>query len=123
MGIGSAPQYYARFESAESKKPAVEASIQHAVMGEQSTPTRPADPTPTATPEPTSIPMNTPVPTVYRVPTRYIPPPTKAPTQDSAPTTAQQLQRVAKMKGLNASSLARMWLLEDLRAYQPRQGI
>ena len=52
MGIGSAPQYYARFESAESKKLAVEASIQQAVMGEQSTPTLPPDPTPTATPEP-----------------------------------------------------------------------
>ena len=90
MGISSAPQYYARFESAESKKPAAEASIQQAVMGEQSTPTRPPDPTPTATPEPTSIPTNTPVPTVYRAPTRYIPPPTKAPTQYSVPTTVQQ---------------------------------
>ncbi len=90
MGIGSAPQYYARYESAESKKPAVEASVQQAVMGEQSTPTLPPDPTPTATPAPTSIPTNTPVPTVYKVPTRYIPPPTKAPTEYIAPTAAQQ---------------------------------
>ena len=91
MGIGSAPQYYSRFESAESKKPAVEASIQQAVMGEQSTPTLPPEPTatPTATPQPTSIPTNTPVPTVSRAPTRYSPPPTKAPTQYIAPTTAQ----------------------------------
>ena len=90
MGIGSAPQYYARYESAESKKPAVEASVQQAVMEEQSTPTLPPEPTATATPEPTSIPTNTPVPTVYRAPTKYIPPPTKAPTQYIAPTTVQE---------------------------------
>ena len=90
MGIGSAPQYYARFASSESTKPAVEASVQQAVMGEKSTPTLPPEPTPTATPEPTSIPTNTPTPTLYRAPTRYSPPPTKAPTQYIAPTTAQQ---------------------------------
>ncbi len=90
LGLGSAPHYYARFESAESAKPPVEASIQQAVMGEQSTPTLPPEPTATATPEPTSIPTTTPVPTVYRAPTKYIPPPTKAPTQYVAPTTAQQ---------------------------------
>ncbi len=84
LGLGSAPHYYARFEAAESAKPAVNASVQQAVMGEQSTPTLP--------PEPTSIPTTTPVPTVYRAPTKYIPPPTKAPapTQYVAPTTAQQ---------------------------------
>ncbi len=35
----------------------------------------------------------------------------------------EQLARVAKSKGLNVSSLARMWLLEKLRASQPRHGI
>ncbi len=90
LGLGSAPHYYARFEAAESTKPVRDASVQQAVMGEQSTPILPPEPTPTVTPEPTSIPTTTPVPTVYRAPTRYIPPPTKAPTQFTAPTAAQQ---------------------------------
>jgi hypothetical protein len=90
LDLGAAPHYYARFESAESAKPPVEASVQQAVMGEYSTPTLPPDPTATATPEPISIPTNTPIPTASRAPTKYIPPPTKAPTQYVAPTTAQQ---------------------------------
>ncbi len=90
LGLGAAPHYYARYESAESAKPPVEASVQQAVMGEQSTSTLPLEPTATATPEPASIPTNTPVPTVFRAPTRYSPPPTKAPTQITAPTATQQ---------------------------------
>jgi hypothetical protein len=35
----------------------------------------------------------------------------------------EQLERVAKSKGLNVSALARMWLLEKLRASHPRHGI
>ena len=90
LGLTSAPQYYARFEAAESAKPAGEASIQKQVMGEQSTPTLPPDPTATATPEPTSIPTYTPIPTVSVRPTRYLPPPTKVPTTIVVPTAAEQ---------------------------------